>query len=143
MNGGGRCPSDMPTTAPRRGKANTAGSTRRGLVEKQIMQCATALFAERGFAGTSLRDIAGAMGLTRPALYHYVASKDELLGRLVTEITQEQAAILVGINEHIDLEPTDRLHRIVTAIALHQAAAPERFRLMIRSEAELPEPPAA
>ena len=104
------------------------------------MEHATALFAERGFAGTSLQDIADAMGLTRPALYHYVASKDELLGRLVTEITGEPAGILAGINEHTDLEPADRLHQMVTASALHQAAAPERFRLMIRSEAELPEP---
>ena len=104
------------------------------------MEHATALFAERGFAGTSLQDIADAMGLTRPALYHYVASKDELLGRLVTEITGEPAGILAGINERADLEPAGRLHQMVTASALHQAAAPERFRLMIRSEAELPEP---
>jgi AcrR family transcriptional regulator len=114
----------------------TASSTRRDLVEKQIMERATALFAERGFAGTSLQEIADAIGLTRPALYHYVASKDELLGRLVNEITEQPA----GIHEHNDLEPADRLHQMVTASALHQVAAPERFRLMIRSEAELPEP---
>jgi AcrR family transcriptional regulator len=130
----------MPTGAPRRGKASAASSTRRDLVEKQIMQCAMALFADRGFAGTSLQDIADAMGLTRPALYHYVASKDDLLGRLVTEITEEPAGILARINGHTDLEPANRLHQMVTASALHQAAAPERFRLMIRSEAALPEP---
>ncbi|CAM2931065.1 TetR family transcriptional regulator [Skermania piniformis] len=103
------------------------------------MQHATVLFAERGFAGTSLQDIADAMGLTRPALYHYVANKDELLGRLVTEITEEPAVLLAEINKHVELRPVDRLHRMVTAIAEHQAAAPDRFRLLIRSEAELPE----
>jgi AcrR family transcriptional regulator len=136
VNASGRSSSGRPTAARRRRKVTTASSTRRDLVEKQIMERATALFAERGFAGTSLQDIADAIGLTRSALYHYVASKDELLGRLVTEITERPA----GIHEHNDLEPADRLHQMVTASALHQVAAPERFRLMIRSEAELPEP---
>lgn len=119
--------------------ARASSSTRRDLVEKQIMEQATLLFAERGFAGTSLQDIADAMGLTRPALYHYVANKDEVLARLVTEITEEPAVILAGINERKDLGPVDKLHAMATAIALHHAAAPERFRLIIRSEAELPE----
>lgn len=125
-------PADQSTERP-------SSSTRRDLVEKQIMQHATALFAERGFAGTSLQDIADAMGLTRPALYHYVANKDELLARLVTEITEEPAVILAGINKRTDLGPVDKLHAMAEAIALHHAAAPDRFRLLIRSEAELPE----
>ena len=40
------------------------------------MEEATRLFADRGFAGTSLQDIADATGLTRPALYHYFGSKE-------------------------------------------------------------------
>lgn len=131
-----RYPSPMPAE---QSTERTSSSTRRDLVEKQIMQHATALFAKKGFAGTSLQDIADAMGLTRPALYHYVANKDELLARLVTEITEEPAVILAGINKRTDLGPVDKLHAMAEAIALHQAAAPDRFRLLIRSEAELPE----
>jgi AcrR family transcriptional regulator len=132
----GRYPSAMPAEpTPER----ASSSTRRDLVEKQIMQHATALFAEKGFAGTSLQDIADAMGLTRPALYHYVANKDEVLARLVTEITEEPAVILAAINKRTDLGPVDKLHAMAEAIALLQAASPDRFRLIIRSEAELPE----
>jgi AcrR family transcriptional regulator len=140
VKGGGRYRSQVSTAEPRRERTTTGSTTRRDLVEQQIMQHATALFAERGFAGTSLQDIADAMGVTRPALYHYVANKDELLGRLVAEITAEPAVILEEINKCADLGPLDRLRRMVRAIAVHQAAAPERFRLLIRSEAELPEP---
>jgi AcrR family transcriptional regulator len=138
VNGSRRSSSGTRTAAPRGGKANTSSRPRRDLVEKQILEHATALFAERGFAGTSLQDIADAIGLTRPALYHYVPSKDELLGRLICEI-EEPAAILADINAQTDLEPADRLHEIVTVSALHRVAAPERFRLIVRSEAELPE----
>ncbi|TSE01514.1 TetR/AcrR family transcriptional regulator [Skermania sp. ID1734] len=119
--------------------APAASNPRRDLVEKQIMEHATRLFAERGFAATSLQDIADATGLTRPALYHYVANKDELLARLVSEITEEPAALLHGINERGDLGPVDKLRAMASAIALHQTQSPERFQVMIRSEAELPE----
>ena len=72
---------------------------RRELVEAQIYEQATRLFAERGFAGTSLQDIADAMGMTRPSLYYYVKNKDQLLARLVTEITEAPAAATEEIAE--------------------------------------------
>ncbi|REE70767.1 TetR family transcriptional regulator [Rhodococcus wratislaviensis] len=154
---GARYPSDMTSEEaakerrPRgRGKSRSTdqaatesagirSNPRRELVEKQIIEQATRLFAERGFASTTLQDIADATGLTRPALYHYVANKDELLSRLVSESTETPAALLHTINERTDLGPTEKLREMATAIALHQAQAPDRFRLIIRSEAELPE----
>ena len=126
---------DQAATEP----AGIRSNPRRELVEKQIIEQATRLFAERGFASTTLQDIADATGLTRPALYHYVANKDELLSRLVSESTETPAALLHTINERTDLGPTEKLREMATAIALHQAQAPDRFRLIIRSEAELPE----
>src|SRR5258708_37072631 len=63
------------------------GGPRRDLMESQIMEAATRLFADPGFAGTSLQDIADATGLTRPPLHHYFASKEDLLSRLSREPT--------------------------------------------------------
>ncbi|MCQ4121633.1 TetR/AcrR family transcriptional regulator [Rhodococcus tibetensis] len=128
-----------------RGKSGSAAAEspasrsnpRRELVEKQIMEQATRLFAERGFASTTLQDIADATGLTRPALYHYVANKDELLSRLVSESTETPAALLHHINERTEIGPSEKLRAMAIAIALHQAEGPDRFRLIIRSEAEL------
>ncbi|WP_438803587.1 TetR/AcrR family transcriptional regulator [Nocardia cyriacigeorgica] len=113
-------------------------TSRRELAEREIMEQATRLFAAKGFAGTTLQDIASATGLTRPALYHYVANKDELLARLVTEIA-EHAQLLHRINERDDLDPAQRLREMAKSIALHQMQAPDRFRLILRSEAELPD----
>lgn len=117
------------------GRANP----RRDLVEAQILEHATRLFAERGFAATSLRDIADATGLTRPALYHYVRNKDDLLERLVRDRTEGPATQLRKINVDTDRTATERLREMAYAVALSQARAPERFRLLIMSEAELPE----
>ncbi|MGV8873507.1 MAG: TetR/AcrR family transcriptional regulator [Rhodococcus sp. (in: high G+C Gram-positive bacteria)] len=121
--------------APRGSKQNP----RRELVEKQILDQATRLFAEKGFASTTLQDIADATGLTRPALYHYVANKDELLSRLISESTETPAAVLHEINGRADLGPPEKLRKMATAIALNQAETADRFKLIIRSEADLPE----
>lgn len=112
---------------------------RRELVEKQILDQATRLFAEKGFASTTLQDVADATGLTRPALYHYVANKDELLSRLISESTATPAAVLHEINERPELGPTEKLRKMATAIAIGQAETADRFKLIIRSEADLPE----
>jgi hypothetical protein len=65
-----------------RGTAKTANGTvsptssvRKELVENQMYETAAKLFAHRGFAGTSLQDIADEMGVSRPALYYYVKTR--------------------------------------------------------------------
>ena len=133
-----------PSTARRRrsdasAEANGRTSARRELVENEIYEHAARLFAERGFAGTNLQDIADAVGLTRPALYYYVKSKDELLTQLVTEITEAPAAQLREINSTPDLDATGKLRAIAQALVMRQATHPARFRLIVRSEAELPD----
>ncbi|MER5436873.1 helix-turn-helix domain-containing protein, partial [Streptomyces sp. NPDC002588] len=69
-------------SAPGHGAKETTANrstARRELIENEMFEQASRLFAERGFAGTNLGDIAEAMGITRPALYYYVKSKDDLL----------------------------------------------------------------
>ena len=99
---------------------------------------ASRLFAERGFAGTSLQDIAEAMGMTRPALYYYVKSKDELLAKLVTEITEGSAAEIKSVVEGSDIDAVTKLRKIARMLAFGRATQPARFLLLERSEAELP-----
>lgn len=45
---------------------------------ESILTVASALFHRSGYAGTSLDDIAGEVGITAPALYRHFRSKDEL-----------------------------------------------------------------
>lgn len=125
---------------PGRNAGKPAGATtaRRELVENEMYEHAIRLFAERGFAGTSLQDIADALGITRPALYYYVKSKDELLARLAADVAGGSAAQITELAARPDLDAVGKLREIVRLTALRQATQPERFRLLIRSEAELP-----
>lgn len=45
---------------------------------KRLLQAAAALFARNGLHGTTLGEIAGAAGLTAPAIYNHFSSKDDL-----------------------------------------------------------------
>ena len=51
---------------------------------------ATTLFAERGYAGTSLEDVASASRVTRGAVYHHFASKQALF-EAVLDLQEERA----------------------------------------------------
>ena len=59
---------------------------------RRILETALALFAERGYHGVSMRELAAATGVTASSLYAHVASKEELLLRL----------LVLGHEEHRD-----------------------------------------
>ena len=69
-------------------KAETASmerTERPAGTREAILDAAEELFAERGFAGTSVRDIVRASGTSPPSLYHFFGSKENLLVELVTD----------------------------------------------------------
>lgn len=63
-----------------------AGSTGKAEQTRQrILDAAAAVFALRGFAATSLADIAAAAGMKSGSLYFHFASKDALVGEVLSE----------------------------------------------------------
>src|ERR1700732_3110303 len=59
---------------------------------RQILDTALALFRERGFEGTTIRDIAGRAGLSLGAAYYYFKSKEAIVGAYYDYVQQEHAA---------------------------------------------------
>ena len=58
---------------------------RRTFIESEVIGSATAVFAERGFAGTSVDDLVRATGVNRASLYGVFGSKDGLFQHCLTE----------------------------------------------------------
>ncbi len=53
------------------------------LHREQIVNAAETLFAEKGYAQTTIEDISGASGYSRRTLYAYYVSKEDILARIV------------------------------------------------------------
>jgi TetR/AcrR family transcriptional regulator, cholesterol catabolism regulator len=49
------------------------------MTREDILQAAAQAFRQKGFHGTSMEDIAKAVNLQKPSLYHHVSSKQEIL----------------------------------------------------------------
>lgn len=130
--------------------------TRRGPhTRKEILDASLRLFSERGFARTTVRDIARKAGITDAAIYYHFTSKQELLEALVeergfiaslrqleaastslplAETLRRMARAAIGITD----ENRDFLRLIIMEGLSGDEAATEQYRsLMIRWERAL------
>lgn len=87
--------------------------------KEKILDTALTLFSRNGYDGTSMSDIAGAMGLTKPALYKHFGSKEEIWDTLIGE-AEAYYADRFGSAEHLPETPsspeafTELVMRLVT-----------------------------
>ena len=59
-----------------------------GDTKARILETALELFAQSGYLGTSMNDIAKQLGITKAALYKHYTSKQEILDRIVERMNQ-------------------------------------------------------
>lgn len=78
-------------------------------VQERLLAAASRLFAERGFALTSVQEIVERAGVTKGAMYHYYSSKDDLLQEIYTRLLAGQEARLDAIADDLDRPVRDRL----------------------------------
>jgi len=81
----------------------------------EIRNAAAKLFGEKGFAASSVRDIAQAVGLGAASLYNHMGSKDELL----TSICFRCAESFSEGMERIDASGKNPLEKIESLVRLH------------------------
>jgi AcrR family transcriptional regulator len=60
----------------------------------RVLQVALGLFAERGFAETSTRELSERLGFTKAALYYHFRTKDDLLGALIQPVLEQLTALI-------------------------------------------------
>lgn len=49
-----------------------------------VLRAAVRMFNDRGFHATSLDDVAGSLGISKPTIYHYLGNKEQVLIECVT-----------------------------------------------------------
>src|SRR3954447_15059313 len=75
----------------------------------ELTRAAARLFAEKGYHGTSVGDLAQALGVQKGSLYHHIESKGDLLWEVANEGSQAFHAGLDGIDESLPATEKIRL----------------------------------
>jgi TetR/AcrR family transcriptional regulator, cholesterol catabolism regulator len=94
---------DAPASAPPRTRVRRSPSR-----EEEIIDAAIEVFARKGYAATSVQDVADAVGLLKGSLYHYIQSKEDLLFRILDESHRQASAIVEEVSK-LDVPPLERM----------------------------------
>lgn len=92
---------------------------------EEILARAAELFAQRGYPGTSMNEVAEACGVSKPTLYHYVRDKHELLAEIAESHVSRLEALVDEVQaQGLAPEPHLRqlIHRFVEAYSDAQNA---------------------
>ena len=122
---------DTPTLITRRMRPHE----RRALIE----DAAARLFAEHGYTGTRMDDIAAAAGVTKPVLYRHFASKQALHIALLQRERDALAAAALSAYASTDGSLAQRLPPMMKAWFAYVEAHPYVARLLFRDTTGDPE----
>ena len=114
---------------------NGRDSTREG----EILTAAARIFREKGYHGTSVQDIAEAVGLLKGSLYHYIRSKEELLARLFEGSLGDTIVELEAIATR-NATTTERLRDMVRVYVMSVTANLDAVGIYLREWRSLPAP---
>jgi AcrR family transcriptional regulator len=85
---------------------------------QRVRRAAVKLFADKGFYGTGIRDLAQAAKISSASLYHYMGTKEDLLAEIMRECLER---LLLGAREATE-GVTDPRQRLASLVALHVLA---------------------
>lgn len=111
------------------GHGRRTQSERRAQTRAALIAAGRLLFTERGFAGAGREEIVERAGLTRGALYHHFASKDDLFAAVYEEIERDLCNAVIAAAAGSD-DPVDGL-RLGAFAFLDAAATPEVRRVVL------------
>jgi AcrR family transcriptional regulator len=101
----------------------------------RIQQVAVELFTEHGYEGTSLREIAERLDVTKAALYYHFKSKEDIVTSLVEDYAQQMDALIAWGREQPRTEQARReiLSRYIDIVA----EGDQVFRMLHQNQAAL------
>ena len=115
------------------GTAGPDGVTPARSLRSRILLAATGLFAERGYAATTVREVVAAAGCTKPALYYYFDGKEELfLAALRAEAELIRDIMAAGQGGPGTVR--ERLRRGLDRFFDHVRGHPVPLRMLMRAE---------
>jgi AcrR family transcriptional regulator len=122
------------------GKKDTMARTQAadyGVRREAIVEKAARLYAERGFLGASISDLAKVCRISKSLIYHYYPSKEDIL----FDVMHSHVHTLLDAAEAIiarDLEPPETLRAITAEFMKHYVGAATRQKVLLNDLNHLP-----
>src|SRR5437016_1947267 len=89
-------------------------STRSNNRYAEIISTAARLFRERGYSGTTVRDLGKAVGVTSGSLFHHFGTKEEIL-LCVVDAGIQQAMELIARKRSLERDPRAKMAAMIRA----------------------------
>ncbi|GII64622.1 hypothetical protein Skr01_47070 [Sphaerisporangium krabiense] len=116
----------MTESSPPRGRVRMTGKERR----EQLIRVSRALFAEKGFDGTSIEEIAASAKVSKPVVYEHFGGKEGIYAVVVDrEMQRLLSLVAVALNAG---HPKIRLERAALALLQYVEESSEGFRILVR-----------
>jgi AcrR family transcriptional regulator len=96
---------------------------------RSILLHAAQLFAEKGYAGTAMSEVAEACGMSKPLLYHYFRDKYALLVQIAEGHVTRLEAVVDDVWRQA-AEPPARLERLIRRFVAEYAGAQHAHRVL-------------
>ena len=93
------------------------------MTRKEILDASAQIFSQKGYHGTSMQDIAGAVNLQKASLYHHVSSKQEILFELLNRglyLLSDKVEHSINIACSPDENLREAIAAYLTALTEHQ-----------------------
>jgi AcrR family transcriptional regulator len=128
---------DIAEATMARASSDTAHHEARSRTDTRarIQRIAVELFTEHGYEGTSLREIAEHLGVTKAALYYHFKSKEDIILSLVQDYQSQMDALIGWAREHPGNAETRReiLNRYMDIVVERSQV----FRMLHQNQAAL------
>lgn len=98
------------------------------LTRDRILRMAQGLILEKGYGGTSLADIVGALGVTKGAFFHHFGSKDELARALIQRYADRDHLSFHEFARRADALTDDPVQSALLLVGLFEEALAQRER---------------
>ncbi len=96
---------------------------------EHILQCAARLFAQRGYHGTTMNEVALASGLSKATLYHYYRDKYALLVSIAQDHVEQLHALVQSVAAQ-KLPPNEWLRALIVGFVHAYAHARDAHRVL-------------
>lgn len=103
-----------------------------------IVEKAAQLYAESGFLGCSIADLARACGISKSLLYHYFGSKEDILFAIMDGHVEALLAVAANVADEPDA--TARLRLLTRQFLELYRDATARHKVLVNDLDKLPEP---